>query len=276
MTTRTRVFQTPLATVENLESPGARDNARPEGFSPDFQVCFPYSGLLIWHVGHDEVVGDANQVLFVAGGESFTLSEPARHGYRELIVTPGLPLLSDLTRTAEGRLSSHPLFRRRSRRANAAVQNLRARLLHTTTNGHRDPMAAEEILLDLLRCALDLDTRRLASGTGTGPLVRRTKLFLDAHAFRPLRLVEVAGAVGASPAYLTDVFRRIEGVPLHKYLVQLRLSKALIELPHANDLTELALDLGFSSHSHFSAAFRRAFGCTPSAFRTSARRSARD
>src|SRR4030095_14975202 len=128
----------------------------------------------------------------------------------------------------------HPLFQRRSRRANATLQTLRARLLHTTTNGHRDPMAAEQILLDLLRCALDGDTRRLAAGIGTGPLVRRTKLFLDAYAFRPLRLGELAGAVGASPAYLTDVFRRVEGVPLHKYLVQLRLSKALIELPHAD------------------------------------------
>jgi AraC-like DNA-binding protein len=42
-------------------------------------------------------------------------------------------------------------------------------------------------------------------------------------------------------------------------------------LPHASDLTALAFDLGFSSHSHFSAAFRRAFGCTPSAFRESMR-----
>jgi AraC-like DNA-binding protein len=271
MTTRSRVFQTPLAAVDNLQSPGARDNARPEGFSPEFQLCFPYSGLFVWHVGQDDVVGDANQVLFVSGGESFRLSEWPGRGYGELVVTPDLALLCDLSRTTEGRLSSHPLFLRRSRRANSRLQNLRARFLHSTTNANRDPIAGEEILLDLLRCALDGDTRRLAPGTGTGRLIRRTKLFLEAHSCKPLRLGDVAGAVGASPAYLTDIFRRVEGVPLHKYLIQLRLSNALIELPHADDLTELALDLGFSSHSHFSAAFRRAFGCTPSAFRTSTR-----
>jgi AraC-like DNA-binding protein len=49
--------------------------------------------------------------------------------------------------------------------------------------------------------------------------------------------------------------------------MQLRLSRALVELPHANDLTTLAFDLGFSSHSHFTVSFRRAFGCTPSEFR---------
>ena len=271
MTRRTRVFQTALATVDNLRSPGADDNTRPEGFSPEFQVCFPYNGLFVWHVGQDDVVGDANQVLFVSGGESFRLSEWPGRGYGELIVTPELELLCDLTRTAERRLSSHPLFLHRSRRANARLQTVRARFLHATTNGSRDPIAAEEILLDLLRCALDSDARRLAPGLDTGRLIRRTKLFLEAHACQPLRLGDVAGAVGASPAYLTDIFRRVEGVPLHKYLVQLRLSKALIELPHTDDLTELALNLGFSSHSHFSAAFRRAFGCTPSAFRTSTR-----
>src|SRR5262245_52570917 len=168
MATRTRVLQTPLAAVDHLQSPGALDNARPERFSPEFQVCFPYSGLFVWHVGHDDVVADPNQVLFVSGGEAFRLSEAAKYGYGELIVTPDLTLLNALTRTAEGRLSSHPLFLRRSRRADARLQNLRARLLHTTANGNRDPIAAEEILLDLLRCALDRDTRRLAPRSGTG------------------------------------------------------------------------------------------------------------
>jgi AraC-like DNA-binding protein len=34
-----------------------------------------------------------------------------------------------------------------------------------------------------------------------------------------------------------------------------------------DDVTDLAMALGFSSHSHFSAAFKQAYGQTPSAFR---------
>jgi AraC-like DNA-binding protein len=41
-------------------------------------------------------------------------------------------------------------------------------------------------------------------------------------------------------------------------------------LAQYDDLTALGLDLGFSSHSHFSAAFRQAYGRTPSEFRESA------
>ena len=85
----------------------------------------------------------------------------------------------------------------------------------------------------------------------------------------PLLVPQVAA--GASPAYLTDLFTRVEGISLHQYLTQLRLAHALVELPHTDDLTALALDLGFSSHSHFSYAFRRGFGCTPSQFRESTR-----
>jgi AraC-like DNA-binding protein len=97
--------------------------------------------------------------------------------------------------------------------------------------------------------------------------MRRTKEFLESHLSSRILLTDIARAVGASPAYLTDLFARVEGVPLHQYLTQLRLARALVELPYATDLTALALDLGFSSHSHFSYAFRRAFGCTPSRFR---------
>jgi AraC-like DNA-binding protein len=49
---------------------------------------------------------------------------------------------------------------------------------------------------------------------------------------------------------------------------RLRLQHAAFALAEgANDLSRLALDLGFSSHSHFAQAFRAHFGATPSQFR---------
>ena len=66
-------------------------------------------------------------------------------------------------------------------------------------------------------------------------------------------------------------------MPLHRYLTRLRLRAALERLAGgANDLTALALDLGFSSHSHFADAFRREFGRTPSAVRGDGRRTLRE
>ena len=266
---RRALVRSPLGLVESVAS---RGDSRPVGgFSPDFQVCLPYRGLFVFHVGRDDVLSDANQVVFVAAGEPFRLSEPRPGGYAELVVTVPPSLLAELAGAAPAALRRHPLFRLRRRRAEPRLQLLRARLLHAHDG---DPLAADELLVAVLRCALAAETPAASPGVATRRLIARTKDFVAGHLGEPFRLGDVARSVGASPAYLTDVFRRCEGVPLHRYTVQLRLARALDELPHASDLTGLALDLGFSSHSHFTAAFRRAFDCTPSDFRRSTRRRA--
>jgi AraC family transcriptional regulator len=70
----------------------------------------------------------------------------------------------------------------------------------------------------------------------------------------------------------TQVFQQVEGMPLYRYQPRLRLARALDLLAQYDDLTSLSLDLGFSSHSHFSAAFREAYGRSPSEFKQSALR----
>jgi AraC-like DNA-binding protein len=58
-------------------------------------------------------------------------------------------------------------------------------------------------------------------------------------------------------------------LPVYRYHLRLRLARALDLLSQYDDLTRLSMDLGFSSHSHFTAAFRQAYGRTPAAFQRS-------
>ena len=77
--------------------------------------------------------------------------------------------------------------------------------------------------------------------------------------------------LGVSPFALCRAFRQATGGTLHQHLTRLRLAAALEQLPHYRErLTDLALDLGFSSHSHFTCAFRGYFGRAPSALLHSA------
>ena len=73
---RKPLFDSTAGLVENVLCSGHSLDDGAEKFSPEFQVAFPYRGLFIWHVGHDDVVVDANQVLFVTGGEPYRLSDP--------------------------------------------------------------------------------------------------------------------------------------------------------------------------------------------------------
>ena len=165
-----------------------------------------------------------------------------------------------------------PAFRRQRLRLDPRAQALMALLRHSLNSKAAEALEAETMALTLVRRALGERTSHAAGASrGRQKLVDRAKLVLSADLARRWTLAEIATEIGVSPVYLTQVFQQVESLPLYRYQLQLRLARALDLLGDHVDLTSLALDLGFSSHSHFSAAFKRAYGQTPSAFQRSAR-----
>jgi AraC-like DNA-binding protein len=101
-------------------------------------------------------------------------------------------------------------------------------------------------------------------------LVERAEELLASRFRENLSLEKIAAAVGTSPAHLARVFRSETGRSLHRYRQELRLRAALELIADApGELTEIALELGYSSHSHFTWAFRREFELPPSRYRSS-------
>jgi AraC family transcriptional regulator len=99
-------------------------------------------------------------------------------------------------------------------------------------------------------------------------LVESAKAILARDPGSPHPLGEVATALGVSASHIAHVFRAEAGMPLHQYLLQLRMALAMARLSSGpRDLSRLALDLGFATHSHFTSAFRRAYGVAPSGVR---------
>ena len=81
-------------------------------------------------------------------------------------------------------------------------------------------------------------------------------------------LDRIAATLHVSPYHLARLFREQTGYTVHGFRNQVRLRSALDRVRDpGTDLSSLAADLGFSSHSHFTKAFRAAFGVTPSALR---------
>jgi AraC-like DNA-binding protein len=144
-------------------------------------------------------------------------------------------------------------------------------LRHGLARGAVETLEAETLALTLIRRSLGERTSHAKATTyGRAKLVDRTKILLAAEPGRRWTLAAIAREVGVSPVYLTQVFTQAEGVPLYRYQLRLRLARALDLIARYEDLTMLALDLGFSSHSHFSTAFRQTYGCSPAEFRRSA------
>jgi AraC family transcriptional regulator len=97
--------------------------------------------------------------------------------------------------------------------------------------------------------------------------LKRAQDFMRANLGRALSLQEIAAAAGMSLFHFARGFRQATGRPPHRHLLELRLSEARTLLHDAGlPIGEIARTVGFT-HSHFTAAFTRQMGMTPSAFR---------
>ncbi len=80
----------------------------------------------------------------------------------------------------------------------------------------------------------------------------------------PPTLEELGRAVGCSPFHLSRTFSAATGMTIPQYTRQLRMERAAELLKSGRfNVTEAALEVGYSSLSHFSQAFHEIFGCCP-------------
>lgn len=83
----------------------------------------------------------------------------------------------------------------------------------------------------------------------------------------PPDLLELGKRAGCSPFYLSRTFSQELGMTIPQYLRQLRMERAAELLRSGKyNVTEAALEVGYSSMSHFSHAFCQTMGCCPNLY----------
>jgi AraC-like DNA-binding protein len=99
-------------------------------------------------------------------------------------------------------------------------------------------------------------------------LVRQTMAYIHEHYAEPISRTDLARHVAFSDDYLTSCFRRELGLTPIAYLTRYRVSQAKQLLRETDkNVTEIALEVGFSDSSYFSRVFRREVGVSPQAYR---------
>lgn len=243
-------------------------------------IVFPRTSVTITHAGRDPVVADPNVVMFYNQGQEYTRGQLDPAGDRCEWIAPDERLLLEILGSCD------PAVRDRPRRPFSFSHGpsdaesyfwQRQVVRHLQAQPQPDPIFVEETLLSVLVQVVGAGVRAWGTGerrqTQDARRVERAaaeavKHCLSTRFTERLSLNDLAVQVGYSPYHLCRAFRKITGTTIHQYLTQLRLRAALelVEQPDA-DLTRIALDLGFSSHSHFTQAFRQAFGRPPGATR---------
>jgi AraC-like DNA-binding protein len=145
---------------------------------------------------------------------------------------------------------------------------LRALILHTIEIGMLNraiPAHARLIgvLIDQLR---ELHAVPLQLPHPSDPRARRVASRLVEHPGTTAPLGELAKRAGASPRTIQRLFGTETTMTFAKWRERLRLLHALRLLAGGDAVTTVAMELGYSSPSAFTAMFRRAFGTTPSRY----------
>ncbi len=267
----TLLLHTEIVSLRDVRCAGTCRHRTAEEFASSTHLVFPYRGIYVRHVGQNQAVADANHVLFFNAGEGYQVSHPVAGGDSCLSLSLLDSILRELAPTRALSENTIAGFRHQHQGIDPRAQALVSLLKHGLHHGTIEPLEAENLALTLVCRSLGPKTSHTSRASrGRSRLTDRVKLLLASDISRRWALADIAAEIRASPVYLTQVFQQVEGTPLYRYHLRLRLAHALDLIARYDDLSALAADLGFSSHSHFSAAFRQAYGRSPSAFKQSA------
>jgi AraC family transcriptional regulator len=244
--------------------------------SPAAHVVFPWTSVVIEQLGTEAVLANPNHVLFFNPAQQYRRAVHDKRGDDAIFVEVAPRVVAASLGSGDGDLPfahgpSDPiayLFHY------AAVREL--------VWGDADTLHAEELIHRAVARSIaaaaafhDIRTRpgRDRTEQERHRLVEAAKSILTDDPAARTTLGALARRLHTSEFHLARVFRDRTGFTLHAYRTHLRLRIALDRLASGEqDLAALAHGLGFSSHSHFSSAFRSVFGVQPSVARGTGRR----
>lgn len=249
--------------------------------NPEF--VFPRRGVWIEHSSRPAFIAEPTLVTFYYGRESYRRLPIRDDGDRcdWYAIEPGT--LREMLARLDPEAAARPdPFRFPFLKVDPTSLLLERQVAEQIRQPDVDALRVEETLLSVLYRILRraYESSPAAATVGERSTAREAVGLVRCSVLRDLghrwTLAELAACAGLSPFQLCRAFRRSAGRTVHGWILDLRLRESLERLlAGEKDLGRLALELGFSSHSHFTTAFRATFGSTPSAIRAHSARLAK-
>jgi AraC family transcriptional regulator len=264
--------------ITRWDCAGGRRELSDETQQPLHVISFVHSGAFVLHAAGRSAVIDATSVVLHNPGEPYQAEHPFGCCDRGSAVAVSCELLLEIMAFHDPAARQRPqaLFRRAHAHGFSRACLLQRQLIRGLQGEARpEPLAVESAVLELLGevaagCSRSsqASTARHDSSRVRRDYVQDAKALLQRRFREPLGLADIARALYVSTYHLCRLFKEETGMPIHRYLNRLRLREALERIAAGETgLTDLALSVGFSCHSHFTRAFSREFGMPPSEIR---------
>jgi AraC family transcriptional regulator len=239
-------------------------------------ISFNFSGSYCLHQGGETLFIDPSQVTFFNAQVDYRTSHPLGVGDRGGSLIPDTDTLLEILRIHDQKqpVNAAAPFSLSCASASGITYLLMWTLVRRLSLGPKpEPIIVDELALRIIGKAMSSDGARSwsqyrdspGSGDRLRAAVKRARIHIAHTLAENLSLLDVARAARCSPYHLCRAFRRETGMTMTRYRTCLRLRAALNHID--GDLSTLAGDLGFASHSHFTESFRREFGQTPTNLR---------
>jgi AraC-like DNA-binding protein len=254
----------------------------PEGFeepNPTHSIVFVRRGVFRRSYRDETLVADPNHILFFNAAQPYRYSHPIPGGDDCTILAVTTAAAIELVSRHAPRDAERP---ETPFRLGYGLCSTRGARLHyeflALVRKTAPALMVEDVLSELAQEGLRAAYETHGTGDATKPLTctrRRqrdlceaVKMTVNTRIDSLPSLGELAQDLDCSPFHLSRTFRHTTGMSLRRYVARLRIWMAAERLANgARDLTDLALDLGFADHSHFTNTFRKEWGVPPSRFR---------
>jgi AraC family transcriptional regulator len=251
------LVDSPLARVYDIVCRDRRSAFGPAMRIPATQVALPRRGVFVLERRGSAMVVDPTTALLLEADDEYRIRHPTDAGDAGVVVV--LP-----PESAEELKDGHG---ERIGRLDARDHLVISLVIQALREPGRDSLEAEDAsvsLLALVSRAFGRGADRTRMGPAQRRRVERTRAALAASPTARWDLRTVGAVVGSSPYHLARQFRAATGETISGYVLRLRLGVALERLAEGErDIAAVAVDAGFSHHSHFTARFHAAFGMTP-------------
>lgn len=150
------------------------------------------------------------------------------------------------------------------------LRNLAEQILALNDGTPPEQLTAQTLGVSLLMLAAQMPVTQQDGiiRSSASLLTRRIKEYIDAHYTEPLKLENIAGALGCSVPYLSHTFKDATGYSPIQYAIRRRIGMAqtlLISTDHS--ATRIATMVGYDNTNYFNSLFTRIVGTTPIQYR---------